>query len=148
MTFPRLDSTKLDTSIYTRNYSVFFRELKSLSLLSKNQLEGLIHHFGLQAQNIKNLYLHNKRVWSFLRTKQNKNTPKKNNIKKNVKNTTTYPGRGPPLVSSKTWCGFSSFLKLCSRSRPFRPPLFGFTNTRRGQQFCGILEAWMKKRKD
>lgn len=53
----------------------------------------------------------------------------------------TYPGSGPPLVSSKTWCGFNSFLKLYSRSRPFRPPLFGFTNTRSGQQFRGILEA-------
>lgn len=59
----------------------------------------------------------------------------------------TYPGSGPPLVSSNTWCGFNSFLKLYSRSRPFRPPLFGFTNTRSGQQFRGILEAWKKTKK-
>lgn len=48
-----------------------------------------------------------------------------------------HPGRGPPLVSSKTWCGFSSFRKLQSSSRPLRPPLLGFTNTRRGQQSGG-----------
>lgn len=70
--------------------------------------------------------------------------PVKYNLKKYIKKSMlnrmkTYPGSGPPFVSSKTWWGFNSFLKLYNKSRPLRPPLFGFTNTSRGQLFCGSL---------
>lgn len=57
----------------------------------------------------------------------------------------SHPASGPPLEMSKTWWGFRSFLKLYRSSLPFRPPLFGLTNTRSGQTSAASLLSLERK---
>ena len=58
------------------------------------------------------------------------------------KTANSYPQRGPPLERSKTWCGFSSFLKLDIKCTPCPPPLLALTKTSRGQTLGGNMDGF------
>ena len=53
-----------------------------------------------------------------------------------------YPQRGPPLLKSKTWWGLSNFLKLFISWRPWPPPLFPLTKTKRGHTVGGSMDGF------